>query len=151
MAGALRPGARLVAEFGGAGNVRRIRAATDRALQEAGLAADALQHPWFNPTAEEYTAILGEAGLRVTMAELFERPTPLEGQDGLRNWLEMFRRPHFHDLDPETVGAILDRTVEIARPDLYADGTWHADYVRLRVAAVKPQAARGARPSSRSL
>jgi hypothetical protein len=107
-------------------------------MGEAGLGPEALGKPWYYPSIPEYSRILANAGLEVTFAHLFERPTPLEGEDGMLNWLDMFVRPHFVDVTPEVADRVFARAVEIADPDLRIDNTWHADYVRLRVAAMKP-------------
>lgn len=88
VAQALKPGGRFVAEFGGKGNVRLIVAATQRALQQIG--AELIESPWFFPSIGEYAGFLEKAGLEVTDATLFDRPTPLEGAEGMRNWIEMF-------------------------------------------------------------
>ncbi len=135
MADALKSGGRIVAEFGGSGNVRLIRAAICQALEDMGLGQEKFENPWFNPTIAEYVMILSHADLDVTFAHLFERPTPLEGTDGLHNWLEMFTRPYLVDLKPEVVHTVLKRAVEVARDDLFVDGSWYADYVRLRITA----------------
>lgn len=138
MATALRPGGRLVAELGGRGNIAAIKHAVDQAVAESNISPEALAKPWFYPSLAEYVAILTEAGLEVTYSHLFPRPTPLEGADGLRDWLEMFVRPHFSGTSAEAADTVLSRAVEIAEPDLRRDGTWQADYVRLQVSALKP-------------
>src|SRR6185312_17463388 len=56
---ALVPGGRFVAEMGGHGNVARIRAAVDEALARRGVA---VVHPWYFPSAEEYSQKLTAAG-----------------------------------------------------------------------------------------
>lgn len=137
MADALKPGGRFVVEFGGSGNVKVIRAAIYRALEELELTRDRFDNPWFNPTIAEYAEILASVGLEVTFAHLFQRPTQLEGEDGLHSWIEMFARPYFVDLEPEIISKVIKEAVEIAHDDLFIKGNWLADYVRLRVAAVK--------------
>ncbi len=69
---------------------------------------------------------------------LFPRYTPLEGgEDGLRGWLRMFD-PMFLDLvPPERLEAVLQRVEDATRRVLYRNGTWYADYRRLRFKAVK--------------
>ncbi len=76
------------------GGVRRpgerpaIVSALDAASRAIGLGA--WEHPWYYPGIGEYAPLLERAGLEVTHAFLFDRPTPLEGEEGLRNWVEMF-------------------------------------------------------------
>ena len=79
---ALKPGGRFVAEFGGLGNVKAIVSALDAASRAIGLGA--WEHPWYYPGVGEYAPLLERAGLEVTDAFLFDRPTPLEGEQGLR-------------------------------------------------------------------
>lgn len=140
MGTALRPGGRFVAEFGGAGNVAGIRHAVQGALVDCGYDAEIFATPWFNPTADEYASMLGEAGLECTFARLKPRPTPLQGDDGMARWLEMFVEPFLSDLSPDARASVLSRATELAAPDLFRDGTWYADYVRLRVVAHKEAA-----------
>jgi trans-aconitate methyltransferase len=76
---ALRPGGRLVAEFGGKGNVQRLLDAVSEAKREAGIGGRGSGHPWYYPSIAEYSTLLENQGFTVTSAALFNRPTPLEG------------------------------------------------------------------------
>lgn len=136
---ALKPGGRFVAEFGGKGNVGQISDALRVALPEvAGFDFDAL-NPWYFPSIAEYATLLERQGFSVTFATLFERPTPLEGgADGLRNWVRMFGASILGRVDVAMQDAVLARVEQHARPALFGNGTWSADYVRLRVVARKP-------------
>lgn len=138
IAAALRPGGRFVAEFGGQGNVAAIIAAAAQAVS-AVLGRDAGDvNPWYFPSVGEYTALLEASGLEVCYATLFDRPTPLEeGERGMANWLEMFAAPCFAMLDEADRPRSIADAVERARPKLYRDGQWTADYRRLRVVAIK--------------
>lgn len=133
VARALRPGGRFVAEFGGHGNVRAIVEAAITAGARQGVR---LENPWYYPRLGEYTHLLESVGLEVTFALLFDRPTRLtDPADGLRNWMRMFGGPFFvHLTDP---ARFLDDFVTEARPTLFRDGEWWADYRRLRVTAIK--------------
>ena len=77
------------------------------------------------------------AGLRVTFAALFDRPTPQEGTDGMANWIRMFLKKPFEGVDDELAQRILDEAVEAVRPSLWQDGRWIVDYVRIRLRAQK--------------
>jgi trans-aconitate methyltransferase len=131
---ALRPGGRFIAEFGGKDNVRAILAAYYASLSAAGHSLPE-QEPWYFPSLGEYATVLEKQGFRVVYAVHFDRPTPLEGEDGMRNWLAMFGN-HLLSVIPES-----ERDVFIAdaerrmRPTLYQNGKWYADYRRLRVVA----------------
>ncbi|HVW36746.1 MAG TPA: methyltransferase domain-containing protein [Pirellulales bacterium] len=138
IAAALKPGGRFVAEFGGKGNVASIVAAAAQAVS-AVLGRDAGDvNPWYFPSVGEYASLLEANGLEVRYAALFDRPTPLEeGEQGMANWLTMFGAPCFAMLaEADRPRAVAD-AVERARPKLYRDGQWTADYRRLRVVATK--------------
>jgi trans-aconitate 2-methyltransferase len=137
---ALRPGGRFVAEFGGKGNVAAISDALRVALRDVtGVDFDRV-NPWYYPSIAEYATLLERQGFSVTLATLFERPTPLEGgTQGLRNWVRMFAASLLAHVDASKHEAVLARIEEHARPMLFRNGTWSADYVRLRVVARKPQ------------
>jgi trans-aconitate methyltransferase len=135
MAAALKPGGRLVAEFGGQGNIRALLEAVRQALiSKLGSAPERL-NPWFFPSVGEYAAILERHGLEVAFAALFDRLTALEGgPKGLANWFAMFGGPIAEELrQPEFV----DLVEQFAAPHLLRDGSWFADYRRLRIVARK--------------
>jgi len=134
----LRPGGRFVAEFGGRGNVKTIVTALDTAGRQLGLGA--FPSPWYYPSLGEYAALLEREGLEVTFATLFDRPTPLEGEQGLRNWVRMFAGDFVTGLAPEQGEEFLRLVEEEARAALYRDGRWVADYRRLRVVAWRQEA-----------
>ena len=74
---ALKPGGRFVAELGGKGNIETI-------VSAAGA------NPWYFPGIADYSTMLETQGLEVRFATLFDRPTRIEGENGLKDWLEMF-------------------------------------------------------------
>jgi hypothetical protein len=56
---------------------------------------------------------------------------------GIEGWLMLFRSPFFQQFEADAKNALAD-TVDLLRPALCdADGNWTADYVRLRVEAVR--------------
>lgn len=136
MALALKPGGRLVAELGGRGNVEGMGRAVREARAALGLSR--AENPWYFPSLGEYAGVLEGAGLRPMRMELFERPTLLEGEEGLTTWLEMFGAGLLAGLTSQERETVVKKTAELARPSLYRDGAWWADYVRLRVYALKP-------------
>ncbi len=137
---ALRPGGRFVAEFGGRGNVRTISAALQEATQH--LLGEPAEHPWYYPGIAEYATLLERGGLEVTYAVLFDRPTPLEGEAGMRHWVEMFGKHFLGRVPAGRRDDFLRQVEERTRPTLYRDGQWYADYRRLRVVARKLEASR---------
>ncbi len=129
----LRPGGRFTAEFGGKGNTRTIMAALRTVL---GAESDQ-RCPWYYPSIAEYSSLLERHGLEVRHAQLFERPTPVEGENGMRDWLQMFCGSYLKELTGERMREAVQEIVDVLRPKLYRDGIWTLDYRRLRVVAVK--------------
>jgi trans-aconitate 2-methyltransferase len=135
MAHALKPGGRFVVEFGGKGNVQTLTDAMHHAGNSLGLTLPPY-HLYF-PSIAEYTTILEGHNLETTGASLFDRPTPLEGEDGLRNWIRMFGAGTFESVPLELHDRFFEIAEEFARPTLYRDNIWFADYRRLRIHARK--------------
>jgi trans-aconitate 2-methyltransferase len=133
IAAALRPGGRFVAEFGGHGNIATVQAALRTVF---GPGADD-QSPWYFPSIGDYAPLLERHGLEVRNASLFDRPTPLEGENGLDHWLRMFGQTYLRPLPPERANEIVRQLVEQLRPDLHRNGIWTVDYRRIRVVAVR--------------
>jgi len=133
VASALRPRGRFVGEMGGAGNIAHIAAALSRALARGGLSAEL---PWYFPTADEYRAKLEQGGFKVTTIALFDRPTPLPGD--ISGWLETFAAGLLQPLSQPERAEFMAELRDELRPHLQQpDGSWIADYVRLRFRAVK--------------
>jgi trans-aconitate methyltransferase len=130
---ALRPGGRFVAEFGGAGNVGEVSRAIASGLAAVGAPAFEELSPWFYPSVAQYSAILEAAGLEVTFATLFDRPTVIEA--GLRSWVEMYGWAFLVAVAADKRAEFLDRVEGAGRPALFKDGKWMADYRRLRIVA----------------
>lgn len=133
IARALRVGGRFIAEFGGKGNIATVQAAL---RQLFGPSADE-QSPWYYPSIAEYSAVLERHGLEVRNASLFDRPTPLDGENGMDHWLRMFGQIYLRRFSSERADAVVHQLVERLRPSLYREGVWTVDYRRLRVVAVR--------------
>jgi trans-aconitate methyltransferase len=133
IAQALRPAGRFIAEFGGKGNNASVQAALRAVL---GPSADE-QSPWYYPSVGEYAPILERHGFEVREASLFDRPTPLEGEDGMENWLRMFTGSYWRHLPTDRADGVVRQLVDRLRPTLYRDGIWTVDYRRLRVQCVR--------------
>ena len=130
----LGQGGRFVAELGGARNVATISRGLIDQLAARGFHP---QSPWYFPRLGEYARLVEQAGLRVAYASHFPRPTPLEGESGLRDWMEMFAETLTEDVPSSMREELWDAVEAAVRPALYDDGGWHADYWRLRVVAYK--------------
>ena len=134
IARALKTGGRFVAEFGGHGNV----AAIVTAMRAVGMARGgdvSLASPWYFPAPDVYHDLLRAHGFEVKRITLIPRPVVLK--TGIAEWLELFRMPFFAQFGDRAEEALAE-TVDLLRPALCdARGNWTADYVRLRVEAVK--------------
>ena len=134
----LRPGGRFVAEFGGKGCIATVRRAVAMALGRRGRdPADWLG--WYFPDVPEYVEVLTAAGLTVRLAHLFDRPTPVEGDAGLRGWLRTFL-PGLGTLLGDGWNDFAREVEQHCEPTLRREGGWLLDYVRLRIVAERPGA-----------
>jgi trans-aconitate methyltransferase len=135
----LKPGGRFVAECGGHGCVQRVQTALVQALNRRGLDGEA-RVPWYFPTPGDYATRLERAGFRVDTVALIPRPTPLPGD--VIDWLETFAQSFLHGLAGTARADCLQEVRAALEPQLLdSSGTWVADYVRLRFAATKVNAA----------
>ena len=126
----LKPNGRFVFEMGGFGNIQHVLEFIRVAAAEYGVTTA----PFVNyyPKIGEYAHLLEAQGFLVTYTELIDRPTLLEGEDGLRRWISMFRSAVLEKIPNNRQDEFLNRAEELARPYLYRDHKWWADYVRLR-------------------
>ena len=131
---ALKLKGQFVFEFGGYGNNILIHTALERAFQRRG---HTYKMPFYFPIIGQYASRLEQTGFRVTYATLFDRMTPLKGENGLYDWLCMFIKTPFAEISVDEKEDILREVVDHLRPDLYRDKTWYSDYVRIRCKAVK--------------
>jgi trans-aconitate methyltransferase len=122
IARALRSGGRFVVELGGKGNTQAV-------MESVREVAGPVETPWFFPSVGEYTSLLERHGFEIAFATLFDRPTRVEGEDGLEDWLAMFAGSMLGS--PEARREVATRL----RPTMFRDGAWVIDYRRLRVIA----------------
>lgn len=135
IARALKPKGRLAVEFGGKGNVHYLASTLESASRL--ILGETVSHPWYFPSIAEFATLLEHHGLEATQAALIDRPTPLEGEDGLRNWVRMFGDHWLSRVPSEQHDDFFERVESIARPALYRESVWNADYRRLRMVAHK--------------
>ena len=136
IATSLKTGGRLVAESGGKGNVATIITTIQQSIWE--LVHIEVKHGWYYLSIGEYTPMLEKHGLAVQSAILFDRPTKLEdGENGLRNWIQMFCASMFRDVPDAMKEQVLHSTEEKVRDRLFMVDHWIADYRRLRIMAAK--------------
>jgi trans-aconitate 2-methyltransferase len=122
LAAVLRPGGRLVAQCGGAGNVASVL----RAVADLG---ETWPGPWTFATPEETSARLAAAGFVDVDVWLQDEPTPFEPGEPLETFLAtVVLRAHVDRL-PEGERAGFVRAVAARLPDATID------YVRLNITA----------------
>lgn len=136
----LKQGGRFVAEFGGKGNVELITSSLIQQITETGFEFSPEQFPWYYPSIGEYTALMEKSGFYVTFAMHFDRPTPLEGEDGLKNWIRMFCTQLLEGIPEQETEMIIANTEKQLKGSLWKNGHWIADYKRIRVIGIKPSA-----------
>ena len=130
----LQEGGQFVFEMGGSGNNALIHAALAEVFAERGYP---YKMPFYFPTIGEYATLLEAAGFTVRYALLFDRPTPLRGEDGLAGWIKMFLGSPFSIVKENEREGIISEAVRRLKDKLFRDGVWYADYVRLRMKAAK--------------
>jgi trans-aconitate methyltransferase len=132
----LKPGGRLVAELGGKGNVQQIHDTLAQVVKKYGFAPTQPVAKRFFPSLGEYATLLEKQGFEVSFATFFERPTPLkEGEKGLQHWLQMFANDWLASIPPDRLNDVFLEVENLLREKLFKNGTWYADYRRLRIVA----------------
>lgn len=124
----------LICEFGGAGNIAKITAAFEAELEKLGKS---YQSPFFFPSCEAYQPMLEAHGFQVQLLQEYDRPTPLKGTEGLRNWLKQFFASSLSELSEEKQEQVLAGVEESLRDSCWKETYWEADYRRIRMVAKK--------------
>ena len=135
----LRDGGRFVGEMGGEGNLAVLRRGIRDELGERGYPVPEADPQWY-PGVEEFVRLYGCAGFIQIQAHLIDRPTVLP--TGIRGWVKTFRAGWLDVAEvPEAEHEAFAAAVEqrLAPELLKADGSYHADYVRLRFSMKKPE------------
>jgi trans-aconitate methyltransferase len=135
---ALKLGGRFVAEFGGKGNVEQMLNALDSALITKEHPENSNIRFWYFPSIGEFTTLLEMVGFRVIYAVHFDRPTELaDKENGVKDWFRMFGEKFFKGLSEQEIDDVLDLTQTSLKSKLFKDEKWFADYVRIRIIAIK--------------
>jgi len=135
---ALRDGGRFVGEMGGEGNLATLRQALRDELTGRGYKMPEKDPAWY-AGVEEFTRLYVTSGFSDVHAELIPRPTPLPG--GAAEWVKTFRAGVMDvamvpEWERDDIAAAVEARVApvLQQPD----GSWNADYVRLRFSMRKP-------------
>lgn len=134
----LRPGGKVVLEFGGQGNVQTIIDQLRSSLRNRGYLAQSQTDLWYFPTIGEYATVLEAEGFRVRHAQHYDRPTELaDAESGIQDWLSMFAGSFFRGVEPLSVEAVKVEVQARIKDKCLVNGKWYADYKRLRVVATR--------------
>jgi len=133
----LKEGGRFVFEMGGKRNIESITTSLEKAIAEEGFVNKLSKDFWLFPSVAEYAALLEKQGFTVTSALYLNRDTALTGEDGMKDWINMFASFFFKKMAKGQTERVIQKAVEYLRPTNYHDGVWYADYVRLRMKAIK--------------
>ena len=133
---ALRDNGQFIFEMGGSGCGRLIH---EKLAERFNAHGYSYAMPFYFPAIGEYASLLEQTGFTVRYAVLFDRPTQLKGNNGLYDWIKMFVNIPFEGVKESDRENILLETVEGLRDKLFNHESkiWFADYVRLRIRAVK--------------
>ena len=134
----LRPGGRFVGEMGGEGNLAVLRQGLREELTERGYALPADDPQWY-ASPPVFSAVYGAAGFEGIEAVLIPRPTPLP--TGIVGWVKTFRAGVLDVAGvPQEERDDLAKAVErrVAAELRQEDGSFSADYVRLRFKMTRP-------------
>ncbi|NUP05886.1 MAG: class I SAM-dependent methyltransferase [Polyangiaceae bacterium] len=130
---ALKPGGRLVAQCGGAGNLDRLHAIAEEQMAKADYASffTSWTGVWEFASAETTAERLTAAGFELVSTDLELAPTPFADRASFRLFLEnVVLRPHLAVIaDPDKRASFLDAVVD--------GGPYELDYVRLNIGAQK--------------
>lgn len=133
---ALKPGGRLICEFGAQGNIKAISDAFGAELAAIGKR---YRSPFYFPSVPEYTQLLKTRHFIIVKAREYPRPTVLKGGwQGLRNWIRQFFAADLAELP--NADEILDNMEARLKPILWRGDHWEADYRRIQVIAQKQSA-----------
>jgi trans-aconitate methyltransferase len=137
---ALRPGGRVMLQFGGKGNAVEILQAASEVLTRPRWAGYfvGFTFPWGFYDPDEYRPWLEEAGLVATRLELIPKDMAQQGPEGLEGWLRTTWMPYWQRVPTELQRPFLEAIVEeyVKRHPLDVKGLVHVPMVRLQVEAV---------------
>ncbi len=136
----LKIGGKIVLEFGGKGNVELIIESLRKYLLKYNYIEQSSLKQWYFPSIGDYCQVLEQEGFRVTLAQHYNRPTELlESDNGIKDWLDMFAKNYFINVNEKHKEEILNHIQNDLRPKLFSSGKWLADYKRIRIVALKKE------------
>jgi trans-aconitate 2-methyltransferase len=136
---ALKPGGRLHAQCGGAGNLARIKANAEALVRERWpRAVEGWSYPAYFPGVDETRSRLEKVGFQEIEVGLSQAPTTFEGGKAFREFVQtVILTPLLSRLpSDEARNEALDALTTAAGRDA---SPYTLDYVRLNVRAVRPK------------
>jgi trans-aconitate 2-methyltransferase len=135
---AMKPGGRLVAQCGGAGNLALLRGRADRLREDPRFAAfyDEWIEPWYYADVESTKRRLAAAGFQDIDVYLEDAPTPFADAEAYREFVAtVCVRHHIAPLPPPERKMFLNELTIAAAAD---PQPFTLDYWRLNIAARRP-------------
>ena len=136
----LKPGGRFAGEMGGEGNIATLRNGIRAELSERGYDVPAEDPQWYPGRARSSSASTPAPASPGSRRPSSPRPTPLPA--GVAAWVKTFRAGWLEVAGvPEAARDEVAAAVEARlQPQLQQpDGSWVADYVRLRFTMRRPE------------
>lgn len=135
VARALKKGGQFVAEFGGEGCNALIH---DKLACIFAAYGYEYKMPFYFPSVGEYVALVEKHGMKVVRAEVHKELAKLQGRDGLMRWIASVNRMSLSEIKDDALRKqIIMEAVDGLRDELCKNGRWYADYVYIRMKAVK--------------
>jgi len=139
---ALRPGGRVIAQFGGQGNVVDVAASFEHVIRGPRWRDIAAlgEMPYHFHAATSYDGWLRESGMQIHECRLIQKDMVHDTVDAFIGWLRTAWHPYTAGVPLELRDAFLDDTVRhyLARYPRDDQGKVHVATVRLQVRAEKP-------------
>lgn len=132
---ALKKGGQFVFETGGYGCNELIHNELAKVFVKYGYE---YKNPFYFPTVSEYTSLVEKHGMKVVKAEVHNELSKLTGRDGLLKWITSVDRQVFVQIkDSDVRQQIVLEVANDLRDKLCKNGRWYADYVYIRMEAIK--------------
>ena len=125
---ALKPNKRFVGEFGGQGCIETIVEGFKEVCRGKGIDSE-VKLPWHFSNKDDFHSLLEQMNFEVKRCETFPRRPRLP--QGLRGWLDTFLTPNL-GLPANLIDELYSELEKKVRSELYHNGHWYADYVRIR-------------------
>ena len=135
----LKPGGRIVLQFGGKGNIAMISDVANELITQNHWKYyfRDFSYPWFFPSVEEYRGLVEGAGLFAQRIQLVPKDMAHDGEDALAGWLRAVFLPYTERLPDELCEDFLEEVANayIKRRPPDENGGIHVKMVRLEVEA----------------